>query len=81
MSYFQSLLIRNNLSSHDGRPYYIIHNYQNLLDYKHNLEKLSKSLSFDLNAEEEQILPHYRYFDFKSKEVSFQIRIDGGIAH
>ena len=62
-------------------PIEIRHNYQNILDYKHDLNELSKSLSFNIISEEEQRLPHYRYFDFKSKEVSFHIRIDGGIAH
>ena len=62
-------------------PNYIIHNYENELDYKHDLNELSKFISFNVVSEEEQRLPHYRYFDFKSKEVSFHIRIDGGIAH
>ena len=62
-------------------PNYIIHNYQSVLDYKHDINELSKSISFNVLSEEEQRLPHYRYFDFKSKNLSFHIRIDGGIAH
>lgn len=62
-------------------PEYIIHNYKELDDYVYDLKDLGTRFDFDVIFKEEQRLPHYRYFDFKSNEVSFSIRIDAGIAH
>ncbi|WP_339848303.1 DEAD/DEAH box helicase [uncultured Dokdonia sp.] len=62
-------------------PEYIIHNYKELDDYVYDLNELSRYFDFGVTFKEEQRLPHYRYFDFKSNEVSFSIRIDAGIAH
>lgn len=64
----------------ENEPYYIIHNYRTADDYSYELNELSKSVTFPVSTEK-QALPHYRYFDFKSKECNFQIRIDGGISH
>src|SRR5690606_3705842 len=64
----------------ENEPYYMIHNYRTADDYSYELNELSKSVTFPVSTEK-QALPHYRYFDFKSKECNFQIRIDGGISH
>ncbi|WP_028872941.1 DEAD/DEAH box helicase [Psychroserpens burtonensis] len=62
-------------------PFYIIHNYRNLDDYKYDLEQLAPAYNFDAQVNQVSKLPHYRYLEFKSKNTSFSIRIDGGIAH
>ena len=69
-------MFRNN-----NNPRYIIHNYMNLDDYNYDLIQLSDSFDFDVKLVEENSLPHYRYFELRSDETSFSIRIDGGIAH
>ena len=43
--------------------------------------ELSKCFNFKINLKEENRLPHYRYFQFTANDISFSIRIDGGIAH
>jgi DEAD/DEAH box helicase domain-containing protein len=62
-------------------PFYIIHNYKSLDDYKYDLEQLAPAYNFEAQVNQVSKLPHYRYLDFKSKTTSFSIRIDGGIAH
>lgn len=62
-------------------PEFIIHNYKELDDYVYDLKQLGTHFDFDVNFKEEQRLPHYRYFEFTSRETSFSIRIDAGIAH
>jgi superfamily II DNA/RNA helicase len=62
-------------------PTYVIHNYKELDDYSYDLDHISKSYNFSVNLINERYLPHYRYFKFTSDDVSFMIRIDGGIAH
>lgn len=62
-------------------PEYIIHNYKELDDYVYDLKELSKNFDFEILFKEEQRLPHYRYFEFASDEITFSIRIDAGIAH
>ena len=62
-------------------PYYIIHNYKELEDYKFDLEKLSNAYDFGIELVAKVKLPHYRYFEFKGDDISFSVRIDGGIAH
>lgn len=62
-------------------PNYIIHNYLSIDDYKYDLDEISKHIDFKVNAVVQEKLPHYRYLEFKSNEITFQVRIDGGIAH
>ncbi|NGX85287.1 DEAD/DEAH box helicase [Aequorivita sp. KMM 9714] len=62
-------------------PYYIIDNYKEIQDYQHDLNNLSQAYNFKVFVTEERRLPHYRYFEFKTDDLSFNIRIDGGIAH
>ncbi|PWK19084.1 DEAD/DEAH box helicase [Xanthomarina spongicola] len=62
-------------------PRYIIDNYADVEDYKYDLNELSNEASFNVLVEEKKGLPHYRYFIFKSNNMSFECRIDGGIAH
>jgi DEAD/DEAH box helicase domain-containing protein len=62
-------------------PTYIINNYKELDDYVYDLKELSKNFEFAISFKEERRLPHYRYFEFKSEETSFSVRIDAGIAH
>lgn len=62
-------------------PVFIIHNYATIQDYQYDLEQLSKYLDFNVSTVVDERLPHYRYFEFKSKKTTFQIRIDAGIAH
>lgn len=46
-----------------------------------DFEILADSYVFDTAIIKDQKLPHYRYFHFKSGDISFSLRIDGGIAH
>ena len=62
-------------------PELITHNYKEMDDYVSDLKELSKHYDFEINFNKEQRLPHYRYFKFMSKIVSFHMRIDAGIAH
>jgi hypothetical protein len=62
-------------------PEYIIHNYRELDDYVYDLKELSNNFDFKIVLKEEYKLPHYRYFQFSGNNISFSIRIDGGIAH
>ncbi len=62
-------------------PQYIIHNYKESEDYEYDLNKLSNAYNYKINLVKEYRLPHYRYFNFESEDLSFSIRIDGGIAH
>ncbi|WP_313115071.1 DEAD/DEAH box helicase [Aequorivita sediminis] len=62
-------------------PSSITHNYADSEDYKYDLQELSKTGGFEVDSKEELHLPHYRVFSFKSGSFSFEIRIDGGIAH
>ncbi len=62
-------------------PRYIIHNYKLLNDYKHDLKEMNNVFDFPIDLIEKPRLPHYRYFEFKANDISFTIRIDGGIAH
>ena len=62
-------------------PVYIINNYKTIVDYTYDIEQLEPNYNFDLNVKEVSKLPHYRYLEFKSDKISFNIRIDGGIAH
>lgn len=62
-------------------PQFIIHNYKELDDYAYDLKAMEPSFDFKVNVMEQARLPHYRFFQFKSGDISFSIRIDGGIAH
>ncbi len=62
-------------------PEYIIHNYKEYDDYAYDLKELSNDFNFKINIKEEYKLPHYRFFQFSANDISFSIRIDGGIAH
>jgi ATP-dependent helicase YprA (DUF1998 family) len=62
-------------------PYYLIDNYKELDDYKYDLEQLNPAFDFEVSLNKVPRLPHYRYFEFKSNDISFSLRIDGGIAH
>ena len=62
-------------------PYYIIHNYTCLEDYQYKLNELSRSFDYPVSCIKKPRLPHYRFFEFKANDISFSIRIDGGIAH
>lgn len=62
-------------------PQYIIHNYKELVDYKEDLDEIANAFEFKVNLVKASKLPHYRYFELVSKDISFSIRIDGGIAH
>jgi DEAD/DEAH box helicase domain-containing protein len=62
-------------------PRKINENYTQLDDFVNDLETLSENHDFKISFKEEYKLPHYRYFRFQSDNLSFIIRIDGGIAH
>jgi hypothetical protein len=64
-----------------NHPEFIIHNYKEYADYVNDLKEVSKNFTFTVYAIEEYRLPHYRYFEFISTDLSFTIRVDGGIAH
>ena len=73
-------LAKSDFKSHNF-PQYIIHNYKELDDYVYELNEIGSHFDFKIQFKEEHRLPHYRYFEFSSNEISFSIRIDGGIAH
>jgi hypothetical protein len=58
-----------------------LNNAEEFDDYEYDLKELSNAFDFGVELVEESKLPHYRYFEFKGGEISFSIRIDGGIAH
>ena len=62
-------------------PYHIIDNYKTVDDYENDLIQIADDFDFNINLVNEERLPHYRFFQFKNDEMSFSIRIDGGIAH
>ncbi len=62
-------------------PEFIVHNYKEMDDYVFDLNQLKEAYDFNIIAKEEVRLPHYRYFQFEAADISFSIRIDGGIAH
>jgi hypothetical protein len=62
-------------------PEYIVHNYKEMDDYLFDLNSLKEAFDFNIIPKEEVKLPHYRYFQFEAADISFGIRIDGGIAH
>lgn len=62
-------------------PYHIIDNYKTVDDYENDLIQIADDFDFNINIVNEERLPHYRFFQFKNDEMSFSIRIDGGIAH
>lgn len=62
-------------------PYFIIDNYKTIDDYEQDLIEVSKNIDINVSVIKENQMPHYRYFDFVSDDISFTIRIDGGIAH
>jgi ATP-dependent helicase YprA (DUF1998 family) len=62
-------------------PEFIVHNYKEYEDYIYDLNELSGNFSFKILGIDEVRLPHYRIFQFTSDDMSFTIRIDGGIAH
>jgi DEAD/DEAH box helicase domain-containing protein len=63
-------------------PSRIFDNYYEIKDYECDLRLISKDLDFSVTLESvERHLPHYRLFEFRSDDLQFNIRIDGGIAH
>ncbi len=77
---FKVYLSRKDFRNYDN-PFYIIHNYISIDDYKCDLEDLERNFNFKVQIEEVSTLPHYRYFELKSNNITINIRIDGGIAH
>lgn len=66
----------------DKQPYKIDDFFGSIDDYEEKLELISNNYNFEINLIKINRLPHYRYFNFKSgKILSFEMRIDGGIAH
>jgi DEAD/DEAH box helicase domain-containing protein len=62
----------------DSRSKLIFSNFNNGVDY---LEYVSQSdLGSHIEVKDKR-LPHYRYFHFHSQTISFEIRVDAGIAH
>lgn len=80
ISEFNVHLEKANFKSYN-HPEFIIHNYKEYADYVYDLKEVSKNFTFTVHAIEEYRLPHYRYFEFISTDLSFTIRVDGGIAH
>lgn len=80
ISAFNVHLAKSDFKSYNY-PEFIIHNYKDIDDYIFELKELSKHFNFKINFKEEYRLPHYRYFQFSGKDISFSIRIDGGISH
>jgi superfamily II DNA/RNA helicase len=74
-------LAESDFSKNYNPPSYIIHGFQRISDYQTFLEAISKSYPFKTSVVIEQSLPHYRYLKFQSAELTFDLRIDAGIAH
>src|SRR5690606_22150230 len=62
-------------------PTYLIHFYEDWEDYKNDFVRLSQEFEFTGSLIDNPHLPHYRYFSFESNHHTFNLRIDGGIAH
>lgn len=62
-------------------PQYIVHNLRAVADYESLLHEITDNGSLKPNVVLTDRLPHYRYFKFEAKEIVFNLRIDGGIAH
>ncbi|MEP6845812.1 MAG: DUF1998 domain-containing protein [Panacibacter sp.] len=62
-------------------PQYIIHNLKSVTDYEFLLNQLTQGTSTNAQVAITERLPHYRYFEFRSANLTFHLRIDGGIAH
>ena len=77
--------LKIHLSERDFKSYktpeYIIDNFNSLESYKNKLEELNDVCNFQVEINQEFKLPHYRYFEFKSKKNTFTLRIDAGLAH
>lgn len=58
----------------------IFHNYQNSDLRNEKLRELAKEYQLPLKLSSEN-LPHYRYFQFRNKELVITVRPDGGIEH
>jgi hypothetical protein len=60
----------------------IFDNFQNINLYESCFNQIAPSIEFPIALERtNKQLPHYRLFEFRSDEVNFNLRIDGGIAH
>ncbi|MEN8883686.1 MAG: DEAD/DEAH box helicase [Flavobacteriaceae bacterium] len=60
---------------------YMIEGYTSIDKYQDKAEELMNTYDMDIVIENNHRLPHYRYFEFRTSESSFDLRIDGGIAH
>lgn len=74
-------LSESDFSKNYREPSRINENYQSVEDYEEALNDLSDCFDFDCKINLRSKLPHYRYFEFKNDKITFEIRIDGGIAH
>ena len=74
-------LSNNDFINNHKDPRYLLHNYRSIEDYSKDLNKLIQGYEFNAEVMENDSLPHYRYFQFKSADKEFILRIDGGISH
>lgn len=79
----ENFQVHQNPNKYNGMrpPTYMLNNYYSLDDYESDFSRIINSLEFAGSIVRENNLPHYRFFEFWDDKGSFNIRIDGGIAH
>ena len=65
----------------DRGPNFIFNNFKNAHDRNNAVIELAKQLNISNSVAVNEELPHYRYFEFKSKDVSVIFRPDAGVAY
>lgn len=65
----------------DRAPYLIFNNFKNAYDRNNAVVEFAKQLNISNAVADNEVLPHYRYFEFKSNNISVIIRPDAGIAY
>lgn len=60
---------------------YAVDSYTDMEQYKQKAQELETAYNLEIEVVDNYKLPHYRYFEFRSQNTSFDVRVDGGIAH
>jgi len=74
-------LSENDFADNYRAPLFIIHNLESIIKYETLLSQLTQDSSTNTQVIILDRLPHYRYFQFTSDNLTFHVRIDAGIAH
>jgi hypothetical protein len=77
----ESFVFKGQNFNEEKSPNYIYNNFKNAQDRNNSVVELAKQLGIaNVKAVNEE-LPHYRYFEFKSKNSAVIFRPDAGIAY